>query len=63
MIDYLKDIDLKFKDEIRSGVIFDPIKNEIFYAQKISAKKDRNVSTCGPPWATGGTFVFKHKEK
>ena len=27
-------IALKFKDEIRSGVIFDPIKNEIFYAEK-----------------------------
>jgi len=25
---------LKFKDEIKSGVIFDPIKNEIFYAEK-----------------------------
>ncbi len=27
-------IALKFKDEIRSGVIFDPIKNEMFYAEK-----------------------------
>ncbi len=27
-------IALKFKEEIRSGVIFDPIKNEIFYAEK-----------------------------
>ena len=27
-------IALKFKDEIRSGIIFDPIKNEMFYAEK-----------------------------
>jgi len=27
-------IALKIKDEIRSGVIYDPIKNEIFYAEK-----------------------------
>ena len=27
-------IALKFNDEITSGVIFDPIKNEIFYAEK-----------------------------
>ena len=27
-------IALKFNDEIRSGIIFDPIKNEIFYAEK-----------------------------
>ena len=27
-------IALKFKNEIRSGVIFDPIKNELFYAEK-----------------------------
>ena len=27
-------IGLKFKDEIISGIIFDPIKNEIFYAEK-----------------------------
>ena len=29
-------IALKFDDEINSGVIFDPIKNEIFYAEKNS---------------------------
>ena len=29
-------IGLKFKDEIISGIIFDPIKNEIFYAEKNS---------------------------
>ena len=27
-------IALKFKDKIISGVIFDPIKNEMFYAEK-----------------------------
>tara|TARA_B100000959_G_scaffold224869_1_gene238779 strand:- start:552 stop:1292 length:741 start_codon:yes stop_codon:yes gene_type:complete len=27
-------IALKFKNEIKSGIIFDPIKNEIFYAEK-----------------------------
>ena len=58
-------IALKFKNEIISGLIFDPIKNEMFYAEKdngaffnnqrirVSKKKELNVCL----FATGG----KHK--
>ena len=49
-------IGLKFKDEIISGIIFDPIKNEIFYAEKnqgaffnnhrIRVSKRKNLDEC-----------------
>ena len=49
-------IGLKFKDEIISGIIFDPIKNEIFYAEKnqgaffnnhrIRVSKRKNLDDC-----------------
>ena len=49
-------IGLKFKDEIISGIIFDPIKNEIFYAEKnqgaffnnhrIHVSKRKNLDEC-----------------
>jgi len=49
-------IALKFKNEIRSGIIFDPIKNEIFYAEKnngsflnnqrIKVSKKNNIDDC-----------------
>ena len=49
-------IGLKFKDEIISGLIFDPIKNEIFYAEKnqgaffnnhrIRVSKRKNLDEC-----------------
>ena len=49
-------IGLKFKDEIISGIIFDPIKNEIFFAEKnqgaffnnhrIRVSKRKNLDEC-----------------
>ena len=49
-------IGLKFKDEIISGIIFDPIKNETFYAEKnqgaffnnhrIRVSKRKNLDEC-----------------
>ena len=49
-------IGLKFRDEIISGIIFDPIKNEIFYAEKnqgaffnnhrIRVSKRKNLDEC-----------------
>ena len=49
-------IALKVKNEIKSGVIFDPIKNEIFYAEKnngsffnnqrIRVSKKNNINDC-----------------
>ena len=49
-------IGLKFKDEIISGIVFDPIKNEIFYAEKnqgaffnnhrIRVSKRKNLDEC-----------------
>ena len=49
-------IGLKFKEEIISGIIFDPIKNEIFYAEKnqgaffnnhrIRVSKRKNLDEC-----------------
>ena len=49
-------IGLKFKDQIISGIIFDPIKNEIFYAEKnqgaffnnhrIRVSKRKNLDEC-----------------
>ena len=55
-------IALKIKDEIVSGLIFDPIKNEMFYAEKncgayfnnqrIRVSKKKNLSEC--LFATGG---------
>ena len=55
-------IALKSKNEIISGLIFDPIKNEIFYAEKnngaffnnqrIRVSKKRNIDEC--LFATGG---------
>ncbi len=49
-------IGLKYKDEIISGIIFDPIKNEIFYAEKnqgaffnnhrIRVSKRKNLDEC-----------------
>ena len=49
-------IGLKFKDEIISGIIFDPIKNEMFYAEKnqgaffnnhrIRVSKRKNLDEC-----------------
>ena len=49
-------IALKFKNEIISGLIFDPIKNELFYAEKdngaffnnqrIRVSKKNNISEC-----------------
>ena len=49
-------IGLKFRDEIISGIIFDPIKNEIFYAEKnqgaffnnhrIRVSKRKNLDDC-----------------
>ena len=49
-------IGLKFKNEIISGIIFDPIKNEIFYAEKnqgaffnnhiIRVSKRKNLDEC-----------------
>ena len=49
-------IGLKFKDETISGIIFDPIKNEIFYAEKnqgaffnnhrIRVSKRKNLDDC-----------------
>ena len=55
-------IALKIKEEIVSGLIFDPIKNEMFYAEKncgayfnnqrIRVSKKKNLSEC--LFATGG---------
>ena len=55
-------IALKFNNEIMSGVIFDPIKNEMFYAEKnngayfnnqrIRVSKKKNLEEC--LFATGG---------
>jgi myo-inositol-1(or 4)-monophosphatase len=55
-------IALKFGDEIVSGLIYDPIKNEMFYAEKdngaffnnqrIRVSKKRDLSSC--LFATGG---------
>mgnify|MGYP000299989755 CR=1 FL=1 len=55
-------IALKFNNEIMSGVIFDPIKNEIFYAEKnngsffnnqrIRVSKKKNLNEC--LFSTGG---------
>ena len=59
-------IALRFKKEILSGVIFDPIKNEIFYAEKnsgayfnnqrIRVSKKKNINEC--LFGTGGKKEF-----
>ena len=59
-------IALRFKNEILSGVIFDPIKNEIFYAEKnsgayfnnqrIRVSKKKNINEC--LFGTGGKKDF-----
>ena len=59
-------IALKFNNEISSGVIFDPIKNEIFYAEKnsgayfnnqrIRVSKKKNINEC--LFGTGGKKEF-----
>ena len=56
---------LKFNDEIVSGLIFDPIKNEMFFAEKengaffnnqrIRVSKKNNLNDC--LFATGGKIV------
>ena len=60
-------IALKIKQEIVSGLIFDPIKNEIFYAEKncgayfnnqrIRVSKKKNLNEC--LFATGGKYEEK----
>ena len=55
-------IALKFKNEIISGLVFDPIKNEMFYAEKnngaffnnqrIKVSKKKDIQSC--LFATGG---------
>ncbi len=60
-------IALKSKDEIISGLIFDPIKNEMFYAEKnngayfnnkrIRVSKKKNIDEC--LFATGGKDEIK----
>ena len=62
-------IALKSNDEIISGLIFDPIKNEIFYAEKnngayfnnhrIRVSKKRNIKEC--LFATGGKEEITNK--
>ena len=62
-------IALKSKDEIIAGLIFDPIKNEIFYAEKnngayfnnqrIRVSKKRNIKEC--LFATGGKEEIDNK--
>ena len=59
---------LKTKEEIVSGLIFDPIKNEMFYAdknngayynnQRIRVSKKKNLNEC--LFATGGKDTTKH---
>ena len=59
-------IALKSKDEIISGLIFDPIKNEIFFAEKnggaflnnhrLKVSKKNNINDC--LFATGGKNSF-----
>ena len=61
-------IALKTKEEIVSGLIFDPIKNEMFYAdknngayynnQRIRVSKKKNLNEC--LFATGGKDTTKH---
>ena len=61
-------IALKSNDEIISGLIFDPIKNEIFYAEKnngayfnnkrIRVSKKQNIDEC--LFATGGKDQIKN---
>ena len=60
-------IALKFKNEIISGLVFDPIKNEMFYAEKnngaffnnqrIRVSKKTNIDHC--LFATGGKHEIK----
>ena len=60
-------IALKSKDEIVSGLVFDPIKNEMFYAEKnngayfnnkrIRVSKKKNIDEC--LFATGGKEQIK----
>ena len=60
-------IALKFKEEIVCGLIFDPIKNEMFYAEKnngaflnnqrIRVSKKKNIDEC--LFATGGKMEIK----
>jgi len=62
-------IALRKKQEIISGLIFDPIKNEMFYAEKnggayfnnqrIRVSKKRNLNEC--LFATGGKDQFHNK--
>ena len=62
-------IALKSKDEIIAGLIFDPIKNEIFYAEKdngayfnnqrIRVSKKRSIKEC--LFATGGQEEIDNK--
>jgi len=62
-------IALKSKNEIVSGLIYDPIKDEMFYAEKnngaylnnkrIRVSKKRNMENC--LFATGGTISEKNK--
>jgi len=61
-------IALKTKEEIVSGLIFDPIKNEMFYAdknngayynnQRIRVSKKKNLNEC--LFATGGKDTTEH---
>ena len=63
-------IALRKKQEIISGLIFDPIKNEMFYAEKnggayfnnqrIRVSKKRNLNEC--LFATGGKDQFHNKK-
>ena len=46
-------IALKFNDEITSGLIFDPIKNEMFYAEK-----DNGAKIQVPPFIESGDEII-----